>query len=356
MVTVKIIEDSVDNKGNRITSYLATFTQTIVKEVLRHRMFSFSSSSMRAIPAHKVLEALEEEFYIPTAWQKKHSGMQGKEYFKPEDTFKEDGYDISYINRAEYIWENAKDASIDAARELLELGVTKQNGNRLIETFGNVNLLMTTTEVDNFFELRCPLYYYEPEDKYFYSKKDFINHYKKCFEVEKDFFDKWTVERWLEINHSQAEIHVQELAEAMWDARNESIPKKLKEGEWHIPFGDRMDEEQIAKISSRLVHKIPFGVKSKVTFIKLLVSAARCARLSYNTFDGKIDYEKDMQLAFMLIEDAHWSPFEHSAQCMTEEEYKLFVRAFIDRNTGNIFLQEGWLANFRGFKQFRQML
>ena len=53
---------------------------------------------------------------------------------------------------------------------------------------------------------------------------------------------------WLQINESQAEIHIQALAEAMWDAYNESTPKKLESGEWHIPFSENMDEEKLNEI------------------------------------------------------------------------------------------------------------
>ena len=34
----------------------------------------------------------------------------------------------------------------------------------------------------------------------------------------------WTEEKWQSINKSQAEIHIQALAESMWDAMNESTP------------------------------------------------------------------------------------------------------------------------------------
>ena len=46
----------------------------------------------------------------------------------------------------------------------------------------------------------------------------------------------WTEGKWQSISKSQAEIHIQALAEAMWDARNESTPKELKVGEYHVPF------------------------------------------------------------------------------------------------------------------------
>ena len=46
----------------------------------------------------------------------------------------------------------------------------------------------------------------------------------------------WTEEKWQSINKSQAEIHIQALAEAMWDQFQESTPKLLKVGEYHLPF------------------------------------------------------------------------------------------------------------------------
>ena len=46
----------------------------------------------------------------------------------------------------------------------------------------------------------------------------------------------WTEEKWQSINKSQAEIHIQALAEAMWNEYNGSDPKQLKVGEYHVPF------------------------------------------------------------------------------------------------------------------------
>lgn len=54
----------------------------------------------------------------------------------------------------------------------------------------------------------------------------------------------WTEEKWRSINKSQAEIHIQALAESMWDAMNESKPKELKAGEWHIPNFNRIKNDE----------------------------------------------------------------------------------------------------------------
>lgn len=46
----------------------------------------------------------------------------------------------------------------------------------------------------------------------------------------------WSEEKWLQLNKGQAEIHMMALAESIYDAMNESTPKQLKAGEYHIPM------------------------------------------------------------------------------------------------------------------------
>ena len=181
--------------------------------------------------------------------------------------------------------------------------------------------------------------------KKFSSRKEVTEFLK-----EKDIdTSNWSEVKWLSLNKGQAEIHMQALAEAMWDAYNESTPKELKEGEWHIPFGDKMQDRDImqyikGKFSSRT------EVEEAVQKFKLKVSTARCARLSYVTFDGEIDYEKDIALHDRLLEDNHFSCFEHCAKAMSEKEYDSYVR-----NDGSVDTY-GWCRNFKGFIQYRHLL
>ena len=134
----------------------------------------------------------------------------------------------------------------------------------------------------------------------------------------------WTILDWLKVNQSQAEIHIQALAEAMWDAMNESTPRKLEEGEWHYPFYDNFIDSFLKS-----------GVNTLSQKDILKVCTARAARLSYMTFDGEIDYEKDIQLHDKLLADGHASPMEHCAQCQ-----------------GN----NAWYANFKGWQSYRNKL
>jgi len=54
-----------------------------------------------------------------------------------------------------------------------------------------------------------------------------------------------------------------------------------------------------------------------------LISAARCARVSYTSHDGDVDLQKDVELAERLLANQHKSPFEHVAVAYREEGVRL---------------------------------
>jgi thymidylate synthase ThyX len=114
--------------------------------------------------------------------------------------------------------------------------------------------------------------------------------------------------------NAQPEIRV--AAQHMLAAMDGSKPKPLAIGTWHLPLVQ--DGE----------HTIPIEELKKV-------SAARCARVSYLTHDGKRDLQKDIELCERLLADRHLSPFEHVATPSVDS---------------------GFQANFRGWVQMRRDL
>src|ERR1035437_3905890 len=80
-ISAKVIADSKNKFGNRITTMVVTFPRYILAELNTHRMFSKNSASSRAIPFERLLKSVEENPFIPIAWMKDHKGMQGTEYF-----------------------------------------------------------------------------------------------------------------------------------------------------------------------------------------------------------------------------------------------------------------------------------
>lgn len=341
-IDAKIIADSVCPRGHRITTFILTYPRIIHGELMTHRMFSRNAASSRAIPFERMVKEIEEDPFIPIAWQKQHKGMQGKEYLTDELS----------IEFATSNWLQAKRDAIKNAKSLHSTkngyeSVTKQLCNRLLEPFQWMTTLVTATQFENFFSLRCPSYVLKEYNDYeelvntytFKSKKDALKEFPNFYHKDKGkFTSDFTDLDWLEINESQAEIHIQMLAEIMYDARNESNPKELKENQWHIPFGDKMDEESIMELGSR------FGLYNN---IKLKIATARAARISYTTHDGEIDYEKDIALHDMLLESRHASPFEHCAVVPTEKVMNENSLDFIDRE---------WFDNLEGWQSYRNIL
>jgi thymidylate synthase ThyX len=72
---------------------------------------------------------------------------------------------------------------------------------------------------------------------------------------------------------------------------NKDKVDQVEWGGWHIPFAaPELSLEENKK-----------------------VAVARCARTSYNNFDGTSDIKKDLDLFEKLSTSGHWSPFEHIA-------------------------------------------
>ena len=69
-IEAKIIADSINPQGDRLTSILVTFPRIILAEVNTHRMLSKNTSSSRAIPFKKMVESVQNNPFIPIAWQK----------------------------------------------------------------------------------------------------------------------------------------------------------------------------------------------------------------------------------------------------------------------------------------------
>lgn len=148
-------------------------------------------------------------------------------------------------------WLEARDHAVAAVERLQELGVHKQVTNRLLEPFMWHTVIVTATEWDGFWEQRCS-------------------------------------------HLAQPEIRV--AAEAMRTAYDASTPVPLALGVWHTPYL-REDDGDLDPETARHV------------------SAARCARVSYLTHDGRRDIDKDLELYERLVtaRPPHWSPLEHVA-------------------------------------------
>jgi thymidylate synthase ThyX len=329
-ISAKILADSVDTRNNRLTSVLLTFPRFILAELNTHRMFSRNSASSRAIPFKKMVKQIEEDPFIPVAWQKDHKGMQGTEYLSTNLK-----YPASEVGIAKSEWLKARDCSIKTASQLnSKASVSKQLCNRLLEPFMWHTALVSATEWDNFFDLRLPKYFgSHPSWKRLIELKKQDS--KKEFSHIPDDIETYSIDKRLATSTSPAEIHIQLLAEAIWNAMEENSPKYLQPGEWHIPYSTNLPEKERIKIA-----------------------VARVARLSYNNFNGKESILDDVLLHDRLLKSGHMSPFEHIARCMTYEEYTTAIKGQRSFNgTISWFSADsfGWSNNFKGFLQYRYL-
>ena len=352
MIQAKIVADSINIQGDRLTTLEVIMPRYILAEFNTHRMLSKNSASSRAIPFSKMVKSIQDSPFVPYAWQKDHKGMQGNEYFTDNVDIKANIFN----------WLEARDRAVATASWMHEGKVTKQLVNRLLEPFMYHKVLVSGTEWENFMALRCPSYEWEYEEGTIKakSKEEFLNMFLKRYPTngEKDLIDELglvdedlqpiNILAWLNLNKGQADIHMMFLAEAIYDARNESTPVALKEGEWHIPYGDNVDEGELHLYLFKNNIGKPYETLED---IKCKISIARCARLSYQTLGDNpvIDYEADLKLYDNLYKSKHASPTEHIAKAMTEEEYSTFVK-----QEGSI-VHKGWCRNFRGFRQWREI-
>lgn len=256
MISAKIILDSISQAGARITTMELVMPRIILAEFNTHRAFSRNSASSRAVSVEKKIREVEENPFVPIVWGLNEKGMQANTLADHEKA--EEG---------KYQWLWARDKAVGAAQALHTRGFHKQLVNRLLEPFLWHTVLVTATEWENFFDQRCsPL----------------------------------------------AEPHMEMLANSMGTALILSVPQKVENGSWHLPF---------IEISKITLGGIPLYSSLKET---LLVSAARCARVSYQRHGMETKWEDDLKIGNSLLSanPPHWSPFEHQAMAYTYENNK----------------------------------
>jgi thymidylate synthase ThyX len=237
MYNAKILADSIANNV-RLTTLEVVMPRIVLAEFNTHRVLSRNSASSRAIPVEKRIQSVKKNPFVPEAFGANQRGMQA-------------GADLSRVKNvaARALWLASMHVACFIAGMLARVGVHKQWANRIIEPYCWHTVIVTATEWENFFALRL-------------SK--------------------------------EAQPEIRRVAELMKQAMDASMPRKLQDGEWHLPM---------ISVFDRLV-----------TSDAVKVAVARCARVSYETHDtGKIDYHADTKLHDRLLSSGHMSPFEHVA-------------------------------------------
>ncbi|MDR1790106.1 MAG: FAD-dependent thymidylate synthase [Propionibacteriaceae bacterium] len=274
----KVLTDSVSELGDRLVTFEVTFPRIVLSEFNTHCMLARNSASSRAIPVLKRIRAVLEEPFVPEEFGTNMPGMQASVPLTGE-----------LDAEAREVWLAGRDRAVVTALELTfgkgfvagqptfaqlteivgklgaddvkaaKLGVHKQIVNRVLEPYMWHTVVTTATDWSNFFALRT---------------------------------------------HEAAQPEIRRAANLMLDALRASTPKPVPAGGWHLPFVD--PEEQ--------------ANSGKDELYWAGISAARCARVSYLTHDGRRSLEADEQLHDRLRNAGHLSPFEHPGRAMTAAE------------------------------------
>lgn len=267
MISAKIIKDSINPDDSRLVTWELTYPRYIHSEFMTHRVWSRNAASSRAIPVKKMLDNIKNNPALPIIWGKNKPGMQSSEFVKPNSP-----------EELDLIIDNLKlrDKAIDYVNHLStpEINIHKQWANRYTEPWMNITVIATSSYHYNFFKLRA---------------------------------------------HEAALPDFQVLAYLMLDRYMESKPTELNWGEWHIPYTDKLLDNFDEWANKHMTGtRIAEEVMDPVAAGKLAIATARCARVSYLTHDGIIDYDKDLELHDKLMESGHWSPFEHCAEALNK--------------------------------------
>jgi thymidylate synthase ThyX len=274
----KVLADSQSPAGYRLTTLEATFPRFVLAEFNTHRVFSRNSASSRAIPIAKQLRRVLEEPYVPIEFGSNQPGMQAgpalegekreaakREWLRARDDavrrvlgLVSDPVALEESDDLDEALRRVEESIRDKSQPDAWLNVHKQVANRLLEPFMWHTVIVTATEWDNFWNLRC---------------------------------------------HPDAQPEIRLVAESMRVAVDTSQPAELDQGEWHLPLVGPEDREQVS---------------STEDLIK--VSAGRCARVSYLTHAGVRDLDADIQLHDRLLESGHMSPLEHPARPLSATE------------------------------------
>lgn len=267
--SAKILADSISPAGVRLTTMEVTFPRIVLAEFNTHRMFSRNSASSRAIPVEKMLARVMDDPFLPVWWGKNQSGMQANDELSDEIQHSDDGHSSAPSDRetARKHWLWARDFAVERVRSLQVIGLHKQIANRLLEPFLWHTVIVTATEWENFFALRC---------------------------------------------HKDAQPEIRVIAAMMRGLYAEGKTREVGYDDWHLPLVEGVDKEElIADVVDR-----PDQPRDEVNNVLAQVSSGRCARVSYLTHDGKRDWRADVTLAERLRASGHMSPFEHAARPM----------------------------------------
>ena len=275
LITAKVIADSINESGQRLTTFELEFPRLILSECNTHGAIEKNTSSSRAIPVSKMLDHILEQNLKPIYFGSKKSGMQAGNELTGE------GLDF-----VKCVWGSSLESAVEYAEMLDKAGVAKEVTNRITEPYQLIKAVWSATDWDNWFNLR----------------------------LEKD-----------------ADPNICMLAYKMYEAMSKSVPVLLKKGEYHLPYVGKYDIPVVYSDLGGYEYETGYNVfyydKERDHTIEhcltleeaIKYSVASCAQVSYRS-EG-MTLEKAEKIWNMLVksEVVHASPLTHIATPISKE-------------------------------------
>lgn len=295
-ISVTILADSISSQCNnlRITSFEIELPRLIWAECLTHRLFSRNAASSRAIPVMKKIAMIWSNPAMFVHWGLNKPGMQASE--------EAEGWRLKL---GKFVWRLGSKLACVTAYTLSKIGFHKQIANRCLEPWERLKVVITATELENWFWLR---------------------------------------------DHDDAQPEIREVARLMCDALLQSTPQELKPGEWHLPYitTTRSLDGELIYLSNDVVVDVETAKR---------VSVSSCAQVSYRVLNQAIDKAENIYKRLIESVPVHASPCEHQATPMTnpypakEEDYFEVGATHYNFELGSV-----WSGNFQGWIQNRQLI
>ena len=275
LITAKVIADSINETGQRLTTFELEFPRLILSECNTHGAIEKNTSSSRAIPVSKMLDHILEQNLKPIYFGSKKSGMQAGDELTGE------GLDF-----VKCVWGSSLESAVEYAEMLDKAGVAKEVTNRITEPYQLIKAVWSATDWENWFNLR----------------------------LEKD-----------------ADPNICMLAYKMYEAMSKSVPVLLKKGEYHLPYVGKYDIPVAYSDLGGYEYEIGYNVlyydkecdhtiEHCLTLEEAIkYSVASCAQVSYRS-EG-MTLEKAEKIWNMLVksEVVHASPLTHIATPISKE-------------------------------------
>ena len=275
LITAKVIADSINETGQRLTTFELEFPRLILSECNTHGAIEKNTSSSRAIPVSKMLDHILEQNLKPIYFGSKKSGMQAGNELTGE------GLDF-----VKCVWGSSLESAVEYAEMLDKAGVAKEVTNRITEPYQLIKAVWSATDWENWFNLR----------------------------LEKD-----------------ADPNICMLAFKMYEAMSKSVPMLLKKGEYHLPYVGKYDIPVAYSDLGGYEYETGYNVfyydkecdhtiEHCLTLEEAIkYSVASCASVSYRATDMTLDKAEKIWNMLVKSEVVHASPLTHVATPISKE-------------------------------------